>query len=104
MTASPSRPQQPGPALSEGAGPAAGRLRVFWKLIQEIRPLLGRPVDFQDRFRRILARHRAIGARDRRLLRDWSFTWLRFKEWMDLAANDPDRERLLLMLCSPGVD
>jgi 16S rRNA (cytosine967-C5)-methyltransferase len=62
---------------------AANQQRLFLEFLAELRPYLHRDSALPRRIKEILARHRAIGSRDRKLYRELIYTWLRFLPWVD---------------------
>jgi len=62
---------------------AQNQQRLFLAFVAEIRPHLRRDSALPRRIKELLARHRAIGSRDRKLYRELLYTYLRFLPWID---------------------
>lgn len=62
---------------------AANQQRLFLQFVAQLRPHVGHDSSLPHRIKEIMARHRAIGSRDRKLYRELVYTWLRFFAWID---------------------
>lgn len=70
---------------------AANQQRLFLDFVAQLRPHVRRDSSLPRRIKELMARHRAIGSRDRKLYRELVYTWLRFLPWIDplLDADAP---------------
>ena len=69
---------------------AANQQRLFLDFVAQLRPHVRRDSSLPRRIKELMARHRAIGSRDRKLYRELVYTWLRFLPWIDpLLDTDP---------------
>ena len=64
-------------------GIAANQQRLFLDFVAQLRPHVRRDSSLPRRIKELMARHRAIGSRDRKLYRELVYTWLRFLPWID---------------------
>src|SRR4051812_250310 len=62
---------------------AANQQRLFLDFVAQLRPHVRRDSSLPRRIKELMARHRAIGSRDRKLYRELVYTWLRFLPWID---------------------
>ena len=62
---------------------AANQQRLFLGFLSELRPHLRRDSALPRRIKEILARHRSIGSRDRKLYRELLYTAVRFLPWIE---------------------
>ncbi|HVT74315.1 MAG TPA: RsmB/NOP family class I SAM-dependent RNA methyltransferase [Lacunisphaera sp.] len=62
---------------------AANQQRLFLAFVAELRPQVRRDSSLPRRIKELLARHRAIGSRDRKLYRELVYTWLRHLPWIE---------------------
>src|SRR6201989_3020390 len=62
---------------------AANQQRLFLELGAQRRRVVRRDSPLPRRIKELMARHRAIGSRDRKLYRELVYTWLRFLPWID---------------------
>ena len=62
---------------------AANQQRLFLDFVAQLRPHVHRDSSLPRRIKELMARHRAIGSRDRKLYRELVYTWLRFLPWID---------------------
>jgi 16S rRNA (cytosine967-C5)-methyltransferase len=62
---------------------AANQQRLFLQFVAQLRPHVGHDSSLPRRIKELLARHRAIGSRDRKLYRELAYTWLRYLPWID---------------------
>ncbi|HEX7632310.1 MAG TPA: RsmB/NOP family class I SAM-dependent RNA methyltransferase, partial [Lacunisphaera sp.] len=53
------------------------------EFVAQLRPHVRRDSSLPRRIKELMARHRAIGSRDRKLYRELVYTWLRFLPWID---------------------
>jgi len=69
---------------------AANQQRLFLDFVAQLRPHVRRDSSLPRRIKELMARHRAIGSRDRKLYRELVYTWLRYLPWIDpLLDTDP---------------
>jgi len=69
---------------------AANQQRIFLHLLDALRPHWRKDPALPARIQELLARHRAFGARDRRLYRELIYTTLRHLPWIEpLLDTDP---------------
>ncbi len=69
---------------------AANQQRLFLDFVAQLRPHVRRDSSLPRRIKELMARHRAIGSRDRKLYRELVYTWLRYLPWIDpLFDTDP---------------
>ena len=69
---------------------AANQQRLFLDFAAQLRPHVRRDSSLPRRIKELMARHRAIGSRDRKLYRELVYTWLRYLPWIDpLLDTDP---------------
>ena len=64
-------------------GIAANQQRLFLNFLGELRPHIRRDSALPRRIKELLARHRAIGSRDRKLYRELVYTALRYYPWIE---------------------
>src|SRR4051812_26473014 len=62
---------------------AANQQRLFLDFVAQLRPHVRRDSSLPRRIKELMARHRAIGSRDRKLYRELVYTWLRYLPWID---------------------
>ncbi len=62
---------------------AANQQRLFLDFVAQLRPHVRRDSSLPRRIKELMARHRAIGSRDRKLYRELVYTYLRFLPWID---------------------
>lgn len=62
---------------------AANQQRLFLDFVAQLRPHVRKDSSLPRRIKELLARHRAIGSRDRKLYRELVYTWLRYLPWID---------------------
>jgi 16S rRNA (cytosine967-C5)-methyltransferase len=62
---------------------AANQQRLFLDFVAQLRPHVRRDSALPRRIKELMARHRAIGSRDRKLYRELVYTWLRYLPWID---------------------
>lgn len=68
----------------------ANQQRLFLDFVAQLRPHVRRDSSLPRRIKELMARHRAIGSRDRKLYRELVYTWLRYLPWIDpLLDTDP---------------
>ncbi len=69
---------------------AANQQRLFLDFVAQLRPHVRKDSSLPRRIKELMARHRAIGSRDRKLYRELVYTWLRYLPWIDpLFDTDP---------------
>ena len=80
--------------------------RTAAQLIDALERLLTPGTPFLAELRRTMARHRGLGARDRRIYRELVFSWLRFRSWYERVRRDDERAAvdLLAALASDTPD
>lgn len=69
---------------------AANQQRLFLDFVAQLRPHVRRDSSLPRRIKELMARHRAIGSRDRKLYRELVYTWLRYLPWIDGARQRAD--------------
>jgi 16S rRNA (cytosine967-C5)-methyltransferase len=69
---------------------AANQQRLSLDFVAQLRPHVRKDSSLPRRIKELMARHRAIGSRDRKLYRELVYTWLRYLPWIDpLLDTDP---------------
>ena len=83
---------------------AANQQRLFLQFVAQLRPNVGRDSSLPHRIKELMARHRAIGSRDRKLYRELVYTWLRYHPWIDpLLDTDPATAAKLTAWLAPEL-